>query len=566
MNPAKVAPLISKLREMCQMKSINKLRVSAIAVAVGIALSPAVWAATQDDIEQLKQQVEELDQKIRVLERQQEIDKENAAAKAKATPSVAIDSKGFGIKSGDGANELRVNGYVQADSRWYTGGLSPQGVTAGVTSPIGSVAAATGGVDTFLIRRARLQFSGTLGKYFDFWLEPSFDNGEAGLQSAYITANVAPEFKVQVGKFKVPFGLERLQSSANNSFVETAFTTGLTPNYEVGAQLLGTLFSGTTDYQLAVINGSALENVNTNGVAGGGNNSGSEDADNNDAKGIVARLFVRPFQVTDIDALKKLGIGFAYLHDNDLVQATAYNNLVLPTTITNVNLGSYRSPGQQTFFAYNGANATAVINTNTTAAYAVGSRDRWSPQANWYYGPFGLLAEYVRSSQDIARNTISPVAAITRNIQSVDNHAWQVLGSWVITGEDEAFGTSYPGSTVVPKHPFDWRTGNWGAFEAVARYNEQDNDPDVYLAPGATTAAQIAALQLANPATAAQQARDIGLGLNWYFNRYVKLQTSYDVTNFSGGGGTLPGALPGTTIILDRPQEKVFFTRVQLAY
>src|SRR5271154_2318378 len=118
------------------MKSVNKLRVSAIAVAVGLALSPAVWAATQDDIEQLKQQVEDLDQKILVLERKQEIDKENSEAKAKETPSVAVDNKGFGIKSGDGANELRVNGYVQADSRWYSGNLTP---------PIGSIAAATGG-------------------------------------------------------------------------------------------------------------------------------------------------------------------------------------------------------------------------------------------------------------------------------------------------------------------------------------------------------------------------------------------------------------------------------------
>jgi len=170
-----------------------------------------------------------------------------------------------------------------------------------------------------------------------------------------------------------------------------------------------------------------------------------------------------------------------------------------------------------------------------------------------------LLAEYVKSSQNVARYIATTNAQA--NLQSVDNDAWQVLASWVITGEDATYGsgTSYPG-TVIPKHPFDWRNGYWGAFEVVARYNEQDNDSDVFLAPGATKAVPVAALQLANPATAAQQARDIGLGLNWYFNRQVKLETDYDVTNFNGGGGTL-----GTTI-LDRPQEKVLFTRVQFAY
>ncbi len=523
------------------MKSVNKLRISAIVIAISVALSSAVWADPQDDIQQLKQQMEELNQKIEALERQQAADKENAAAKAKEASTVNHDSNKINtFQSDDGAETLHVGGYVQADSRWYSG--NQQAIAPGTATP----ATATGGVDTFLIRRARLQFSGAIGTYFDYWLEPSFDDGAAGLQSAYLDADISNLFRLRVGKFKVPLGLERLQFSSNNSFVETGFTTGLTPNYEAGAELFGTLFAGTMDYQLAVINGSALENVNVN------NNISSADADTNDAKDVAARLFVRPFQVTDIDALKKLGVGIAYLHGNEPGEFT-YNAAGLPTAVPVTNLGSYRTPGQETFFSYN-ANV-----------YAVGTRDRWSPQANWYYGPFGLLAEYIDSKQDIARyiSTTNSQA----NLQSVDNHAWQVLGSWVITGENATYGsgTSYPG-TVIPKHPFDWRNGYWGAFELVARYNEQDNDSDAYLAPGATTAAKIAALQLANPATAAQQARDIGLGLNWYFNRYVKLQTSYDVTNFSGGGGTLPGALPGTTVTLDRPQEKVLFTRAQFAY
>jgi len=517
------------------MKSFSRLRISAVAFAVGVASSPAVWSDTQDDLQQLKQQVEELNQKIQALEQQQEIDKENVAAKAKETSTANHDDNKINtFQSDDGTETLHVGGYVQADSRWYSG--NQPAIAPGTATS----AAATGGVDTFLIRRARLQFSGTIGNYFDYWLEPSFDDGAAGLQGAYLDADLSNLFKVRVGKFKVPLGLERLQFSSNNSFVETAFTTGLTPNYEVGAELFGTVFSGTTDYQVAVINGSALENVNIN------NNSSSSDADINDAKDIATRVFARPLQNTNIDVLKKLGVGIAYLHGNEPGVFT-YNAVGLPTAVPVTNLGTYRTPGQETFFSYN------------TNVYAVGTRDRITPQADWYYGPFGLLAEYVKSSQNVARYISTTNAQA--NLQSVDNDAWQVLASWVITGEDATYGsgTSYPG-TVIPKHPFDWRNGYWGAFEVVARYNEQDNDSDVFLAPGATKAVPVAALQLANPATAAQQARDIGLGLNWYFNRQVKLETDYDVTNFNGGGGTL-----GTTI-LDRPQEKVLFTRVQFAY
>src|SRR5277367_1145120 len=226
------------------MKSFSRLRISAVAFAVGVASSPAVWSDTQDDLQQLKQQVEELNQKIQALEQQQEIDKENVAAKAKETSTANHDDNKINtFQSDDGTETLHVGGYVQADSRWYSG--NQPAIAPGTATS----AAATGGVDTFLIRRARLQFSGTIGNYFDYWLEPSFDDGAAGLQGAYLDADLSNLFKVRVGKFKVPLGLERLQFSSNNSFVETAFTTGLTPNYEVGAELFGTVFSGTTDYQ-----------------------------------------------------------------------------------------------------------------------------------------------------------------------------------------------------------------------------------------------------------------------------------------------------------------------------
>jgi hypothetical protein len=102
--------LISKLREMCQMKSINKLRISVIAVAVGATLSSAVWADQQDDIQQLKQQVEELNQKLQVLEQQQEINKENTA---KATEEADKAAKAAPVSNGV---KIKVGGYIDATS------------------------------------------------------------------------------------------------------------------------------------------------------------------------------------------------------------------------------------------------------------------------------------------------------------------------------------------------------------------------------------------------------------------------------------------------------------------
>ena len=36
----------------------------------------------------------------------------------------------------------------------------------------------------------------------------------------------------------------------------------------------------------------------------------------------------------------------------------------------------------------------------------------------------------------------------------------------------------------------------------------------------------------ANPKTAAQRAEEQGIGINWYLNRFVKLTTDYEHTNF----------------------------------
>ena len=54
----------------------------------------------------------------------------------------------------------------------------------------------------------------------------------------------------------------------------------------------------------------------------------------------------------------------------------------------------------------------------------------------------------------------------------------------------------------------------------------------------------------------ARPALDIGVGLNWYLNRNLKIVLGYDQTKFDGGapnGG-------------DREDEKVLFTRFQVAY
>ena len=79
--------------------------------------------------------------------------------------------------------------------------------------------------DTFLLRRVRPIIEGTLFKYYDYRIMLDFGANTSGtsantgnngmLQDAYLNVHYWPEFQIQIGKFKPPVGLERLQSGAN---------------------------------------------------------------------------------------------------------------------------------------------------------------------------------------------------------------------------------------------------------------------------------------------------------------------------------------------------------------
>jgi phosphate-selective porin OprO/OprP len=183
----------------------------------------------------------------------------------------------------------------------------------------------------------------------------------------------------------------------------------------------------------------------------------------------------------------------------------------------------YRTSGQATFARYRvDANAPA---TGTTIAD--GAHWRLSPQGYYYSGPFGLLGEYVFSSQKVLRGTTSG---------ELGSDAWQVLGSWVLTGED----SSYRG--VTPRSVFDPSNHTWGALELTARVNALALDRDAFPL-------------FANPSAAARTAKAWGLGTNWYLNRAVKISVDFEETRFDGG------ATDG-----DRPTERNVLTRFQFGY
>jgi len=438
---------------------------------------------------------------VRTLERRLEVDQETKLAeKAKQTATVSAGADGFALKSTDNAFQLKLRGVLQADGRFFfedEDRLAPN-TTVG---------------DTYLLRRVRPILEGTVFKIFDFRFMPDFAGGRTVIQDAWLDGRFLPWLQLRGGKFKTPFGIERLQSATAIRFVERALPNNLVPNRDIGVELHGDFGQGIVSYSLAWLNG----------VNDGRSSEDFGDVDNNIDKDLAARIFAHPFLQSDFVPLQGLGLGFAVSY----VDARG--------SITSPNLPDYRTSGQQRFFSYRTSATNPASNT-----FADGERLRLSPQGYYYYGPWGLLAEYVTVSQVVDR-------AVGATIREEDLHhdAWQIAGSYVLTGEE----STYKG--VKPARPFSIENGHWGAFEIKARYSELDLDEDSF-AGGADS--------FADPATAAEQAAAWAVGFNWYLNQNVKFVVDYEHTLFDGGGG---GTADSPR---DREDENVVLSRVQIAF
>ncbi|HKU12895.1 MAG TPA: porin [Steroidobacteraceae bacterium] len=472
-----------------------------IAAAVSATLLLTAGAAAADDVSDLRERLEAQEQKIRVLERKLELQDEAAQAALPTTPVVrASPQQGFRIQSADSANVVRLRGVLHFDGRYFPDDVTP--ATA----------------DTWFLRRVRPILEGTLNGIYDFRFTPDFGGGRTVIQDAYVAARFKPWATLTAGKFKVPVGLERLQSATDIRFVERGFPTSLVPNRDLGVSFGGDIAGGVVNYSVGYFNG----------VSDGGSsesNLPTPDAENDTKGDWAARVFFQPFLTSDNFALRGLGFGVA----GTFVDSTG--------STTNALLPSYRTPGQQSFFSYRATTAASGTAPAVNGTFADGDRVRWTPQAYYSLGSFGLLGEYVNVSQDVTRST--PTSGVRS--ATLDNKAWQVQFAWFATGEDESFRGFTPGSI------FSLEKGTWGALELVARYQELDID-DAAFAGGSDS--------FANLDSAASKASAWGVGVNWYLNQNYKWSLSYDVTSFEGGA---PGGA-------DRPDEKALFTRFGLQF
>src|SRR5882724_7185286 len=234
----------------------------------GLIIGPLAKADdTAEIIKSLREQINALDQKVRVLERNRELDQDAVNEAAKTAPQIVLGENGLAISSADTNFAFSLHGLIQADNRSFfnDGGIN--------------------GNDSFLLRRARPIFSGTVYRDFDFYFAPDFGGSTVQIFDAYLNYHYQPWLQLRAGKFKTPLGLEQLQSDAMTSFNERSLATDLVPGRDVGFQLWGDVADGRVSYALGIFNG----------VADGRNSSNADFEDHHEFAG---RLFAQAFKKT----------------------------------------------------------------------------------------------------------------------------------------------------------------------------------------------------------------------------------------------------------------------------
>jgi phosphate-selective porin OprO and OprP len=495
---------------------------------LALALFPGSALLAEQTVPSVTEQLEAQDQRIRVLERKLELAEQASATTAGSAPTVKASASGFSLSSADGQNAIKLRGTLNVDGRYFKSFDDTANLTNGVAGT-----SAYQSADGFLLRKVRPYLEGTLNGIYDWRLQPELGGGKATVLDSYVAARFKPWAVVTIGKFKNPVGLERLQTDAYNKFIELGFPSSLLPNRDIGVQISGSVFSGSTNYAVGVFDGV---------IDGSSSDSNpSADADSDGKHEFAGRLFVLPFIGSDNFYLRGLGIGLSATTGSkhgtaDIsTRGTTFSGTtqVVSFVSTNTWLPTYRTAAQQTLFSYRSDNADTL--TVNEATYADGRHTRLAPQAYYYYGPLGVLAEYAQSTQRVSRH----VNATTMRADTLSNSAWQLAVSYFLTGEDAAY------NGVTPLRNFAPGKSGAGAWEVAVRYQQLNIDDAAFVGGSAS---------FANPQTAASAATGYSVALNWYLSQAVRVSLEYDLTQFTGGAAR-------NGIVVDRNNEQAYVTR-----
>jgi phosphate-selective porin OprO/OprP len=378
-------------------------------------------------------------------------------------PSIMMDAGGLTVRSPGGDYALSLGGDVQVDGRFILG-------DAPASRP-----------STLDLRRVRPKLDVRLRGRHQVHLMANFASGRAVLQDAYVETRITDDLSLWIGRFKMPVGLEFIQSPNNLLLAERGYPTRLVPLRDVAAVATGRLFDDRLHAHAGVLNG----------VADGTNGFGDLDPQ----KDLLGRLYLEPIRRADVG----VGVGLAGTVG------------VHTGTPSEPQLPSFQSIAGQPVFGYRTSSDAGPV------VRADGRSRRIVPQLYARIGPVGVLGEFVHSSQAVAAGEPSA----SGGEETLINRSWQIAASVALTGENATFGR------LTPLHPLDPTRGQWGAVEVAGRVQQIRIDDDTFPT-------------FADPRTEAERMTSATAGVNWHLDANVRLTLNYVLTQAETPAGPHP--------------------------
>jgi phosphate-selective porin OprO/OprP len=323
--------------------------------------------------------------------------------------------------------------------------------------------------------RQRIFFEGNITKIIEYEFAINRGFGNLNLLNAFINFHFDDRFQFRMGRFFTPFNYD--QYAISNYWLPTPersiYTTNVGLNRQFGLMGWGYLFDKRLDYAAGAFNGSR---------------NSFESLTN--ALDFVTYLNARPFQNAEsLPRLRFLNLGTSF--------AVGYQDQAPVPVSFRIGGGSPTAdvpgPGTVPFL---------ILNNNVVEK---GERLLGSVHAAYFYKGLSVIGEWQYGFGSYASsNRPSPT--------QVPFSGFYVTGGYFLTGEHVERRTRVkPLRPLIRTDPAD----RWGigALEAVGRVSQLSLGDDVFKAG------------LANPNLWSNSAITTELGLNWYWNEYVKVYT-----------------------------------------
>jgi phosphate-selective porin OprO and OprP len=266
----------------------------------------------------------------------------------------------------------------------------------------------------FIFRRARVALEGRVFDDLEYEFDADLRDEERPWRDVYVNYRRFRAAEVQVGRFKIPFGLDQLTGVFNLSFVERSLIgNDLSPARDRGVMVHGRLARDTISYQTGVFRRDG-DSTRFAGPSVDGTWAG--------------RVVLTPWENSK-NRLRSAQFG---------VNATSGSLFE----------GLYGMRGR-----------TLSGTVFFEPVYVKGQRLRLGVDGRWTPGPVLVQAEYIRVTDERNGQGLGDV-----DLPEAVAEGWYVSGTWAITGENKT------GGGLNPSRPFP--TKGIGAVEVAARLEE----------------------------------------------------------------------------------------------